>query len=516
MGPAAAAEGIAAVSLRQEPAGASRVAVVGGGLAGLAASVALARRGLRVELFEAMRHLGGRAGSFLDPQTGQQVDHCQHVAMGCCTNLAHFCRTTGIDDCFTRHRRLHFFGPDGRRSDFAAVGWLPAPLHLLPGLLRLKYLNWRERLGILRAMGRLARLRLAEDTRDTTVGDWLRAQGQTEQAIERFWSPVLLSALSETPDRASLAAARKVFLDGFLGARRAYEVEVPNLPLGEIYDRRLAEWLAANGVAVHLGARVRQIDGDAQSARQLVLADGTRRPFERFVVAVPWHKVRSVLSPAILDALPGLAGVEQIQPAAITAVHLWLDRPVTSLLHAVLVGRLSQWLFNHGRQPPLPAAGKKGISPISATRRPSSPSDAERKWDSSPFFHYYQVVISASHAVGGGDREQVAARVLDELKSLWPAARAATLLHHRIVTNPAAVFSVRPGLDALRPPQETPIRNLALAGDWTATGWPATMEGAVRSGYLAAEAVLRDLGLGQGVLVPDLPRATLARWLFGP
>ncbi len=244
-------------ALRRPP---SAVAVIGGGLAGLAAAVAATERGLRVELFEQARWLGGRAGSLVDSETGQRIDYCQHVAMGCCSGFLDFCRRTGIEDCFDRTSTLHFIGPAGTRHDFAPSRWLPAPLHLLPGLLRLSYLSLGERWGIVRTMRRLlqnanCKLQIAncklrapnpqspipnpssasphpgplpegEGTTGSslpegegTVGQWLRRQGQSERVIERFWSTVLVSALGETVDRASLAAAQKVFRDGFLAAR---------------------------------------------------------------------------------------------------------------------------------------------------------------------------------------------------------------------------------------------------------------------------------------------------------
>jgi squalene-associated FAD-dependent desaturase len=486
----------------------SRVAVIGGGLAGLAAAAALSRRGLDVELLEAQGHLGGRAGSFRDPHSGRWIDLCQHVAMGCCTNLADFCRRTGIADCFTRHRRLHFFGPDGRRCEFAASRLLPAPLHLVPGLLRLRFLSLGERLGILRTMGRLARLPAAAPADEVTVGQWLRQQGQSDRTVDQFWSVVLASALSETPDRASLDAARKVFVDGFLASRGAHEVLVPRVPLAEIYDRRLRAWMDVQGVAVRLGARVRQIDGDARGVREVVLADGSRRPCDACVVAVPWRRIRGLLAPAILVAIPSLENVEQIEPAAITAVHLWFDRAITRLPHAVLVGRLSQWLFNHG-QAEDSRPGRTSRLPRSV---PSPPAPLPQAGEGSSG-HYYQVVISAAHALAGRNREEIAGQVVAELKAVFPAAQDARVLQRRVVTNPAAVFSVRPGVEALRPAQATAVPNLALAGDWTATGWPATMESAVRSGYLAAEAILCALGRGERLLVPDLPRARLTRWL---
>ena len=469
-------------------AGAS-VAVVGGGLAGLAAAAAARQHGLAVALFEARPRLGGRARSFRDPQSGDWIDHGQHVAMGCCTNLADFCRRTGIAGAFHRHRRLHFIGPAGTRHDFSPARWLPAPLHLLPGLLGLRYLPLKDRLGIAAGIMRLASRAGKDPTDSLAVGPWLRRQKQSEQAITEFWSVVLVSALSETVDRASLCAARKVFLDGFLASAAAHELLIPGLPLSELFDCRVGAWLEAQGVEVHRGTRVRRIEGDHGRAQSLLMADGSRRTFDCFVAAVPWRRVGRLLAEPLLRAVPGLDQLDRILPAPITAVHLWLDRPLTPLPHAVLVGRLGQWLFNHGPRPLAQDAAQTG--------------------------HYGQVVISASHALKGQSREEIAGRVRADLEAIWPEARQARLLHSRVVTEPEAVFSIQPGLDGLRPPQQTPVANLVLAGDWTATGWPATMEGAVRSGYLAAGAILETLGIDRPALAPDLPRGWLARRVLG-
>lgn len=462
-----------------------RIAVVGGGLAGLAAAVALAERGCRVELFEARRRLGGRAASFYDAASGEWIDHCQHVGMGCCTNLLDFCHRTGLADFLRRDRVLYFFAPDGRMFPLSASRWLPAPLHLAPALLRMGYLSLPDRISIARAMLRLAR---SNADSSLTIGQWLREQGQSPQAIERFWSVVLVSALGEELDRASLSAARKVFVDGFLSHRAAYEIDVPRVSLGELYGDRLEQWFKEHGVSLCLGTPIEQIVGDSGRVHEIVLADGSRRPGRRpvdgVVAAVTWKRVRGLFDNALLAGLPELSGVDQIDAAPITGVHLWFDREITALPHAVLVGRLSQWLFNRGS---------------------TSPETAE---------HYYQVVISASRSLAGRERSAIVEEVVADLSSIWPAAREARLLRWRIVTEQNAVYSARPDMEPLRPPQQTSIANLALAGDWTRTGWPSTMEGAVRSGYLAAEAMLNSFGRYERIVAPPLKVSPLARFLL--
>lgn len=459
------------------------VVIVGGGLAGLAAAAALAERGCRVELYEARKKLGGRAASFRDPATGEFVDHCQHVGMACCTNLIDFCHRTGIADLFRRDRVLHFFAPDGRRFDVAATSWLPAPMHLLPSLLRLGYLSIGERIGVCRTMWKLARMPIDDDRE--AAGDWLRRQGQSSQAIERFWAPVLVSALGETVDRASLKYARKVFVDGFLSNREAYEVDVPTVSLGELYGARLEQFFRDRGVELHLEAPIRAIRTNDEGRCVVDLADGaTLRP-DAVIAAVTWRRAAELLVPEVRQTVAGSEHWSTFGSAPISGVHLWFDRELTDLPHAVLVGTLSQWLFSRVRKGPDDASG-----------------------------FYYQVVISAAYDVASLDKATLVERIIDELRQVFPAARQAKLVRSRVVTEQEAVFSIRPGLDAVRPSQATPVPSLFLAGDWTATGWPATMEGAVRSGYLAAEGVLKQLGRPQRLVVDDLLRAGLAQLFF--
>lgn len=464
-----------------------RVAIVGGGLAGLAAAVALSGSGLDVQLFEARRQLGGRAGSFHDDATGAMVDHCQHVSMACCTNFADFCKRVGIQGDFKRHTTLHFFAPDGRRFDLRASRWLPAPLHLAPSFLRMRFLSFRERLGVGIALLKLARLQPSQDPDGQTIGQWLRRNGQSENAIRRFWSVVLVSALGESLDRSSLSAARKVFVDGFLANRTAYHIEVPNVPLADLYSRT-ATWLRERGVSVNLAQPVASVDVDGDGKCKLGFADSSQEVFDYAVVAVPWRHlgtlVPDVLKPRLLD----FGTIGNIGSSPITAAHLWFDRQITELPHAVIVDRLSQWVFNHG------------------VRR--LPDHIEKQC------HEYQVVISASQSLAGRSKVEILEGVLDDLETVWPTTGATQLIHWQTVTQRHAVFSYSPGLDEVRPAQRTAIPNLFLAGDWTSTGWPSTMESAVRSGYLAAGEIFKARGTPQKLLVDDLPRNAASRLLI--
>mgnify|MGYP006283538617 CR=1 FL=1 len=303
------------------------------------------------------------------------------------------------------------------------------------------------------------------------------------QVIRLFWQPVLESALGESIDLVSVSAARKVAVDGFLANPSAADLHVPTEPLGVLFGDRLLEWLRGRGVRIETGSPVQGIE------REEGLVRGVDRPQGRIacdgaVVAVPWRAAARLVPDLVAEA------DERFAASPITAVHLWFDRQPIDLPHAVLVGRVSQWVFRSEA-----AAGAPGDG-------------------------YCQVVISASRGLLGGDRDRLVATVVGELREVFPAARTAALLASRVVTDPTAVLSVRPGVDAHRPLAATTVPNLVLAGDWTATGWPSTMEGAVRSGRLAAAALLPAVAPtgfagSRAPLTPDLPRGLLARLLFG-
>jgi squalene-associated FAD-dependent desaturase len=431
-----------------------RVVVIGAGLAGLAAASALAPQGFRVTLLESRPRLGGRASSFTDAATGQLVDACQHVSMGCCTQFAHFCRTIGIDHLLAAQHRLWFVTPDRRISPFFADP-LPAPLHLTRSFFFAHYLSFIEKAAI--AWGLLCLTREPADA-DGAFLVWLRHHAQPPRAIERFWNVVLVSALNEEPERIGLRYARKVLVDAFLSDRRGFEVQIPTVPLGKLYGDELHAWLDRHGVELRLGKGVRQLRLRERQVSAVDLISGEELTADWYVCAVPFDRLLGLL-PSPLEELPYFANLRRLETSPITSIHLWYDRPITDLPHAVLIDCVGQWLFARG--------------------------------ETAPGEHYFQVVVSASRAFRGLGHDEVQRRIIAELTKVFPAARSARLLRSRAVTEHAATFSVVPGVDRWRPVQGSPIQNLLVAGDWTATGWPATMEGAVRSGYLAAETLVQ-------------------------
>jgi squalene-associated FAD-dependent desaturase len=476
-----------------------RVVIVGGGLAGLAAAAALAPRGLAVTLLESRPRWGGRASSFVDHTTGEPIDNCQHVALGCCTNFLHFCRNVGIESAFRCEERLTFVGPEGDCSDLAATP-LPAPLHLFPAFARLRFLTWPEKWRMALGLRALARVDPAA-CGDETFLHWLQRHRQPPAVIERFWHVVLVSALSETLDRIDVGHARKVFVDSFLRNRHGWEVWLPTVPLDDLYETIVERGLTPQGATCRLQVGVRKIeDGgskvDDRRVGRVELRSGEKLEADQVILAVPQLVVRDMLPDAWRE-LPLFANLDRLETAPISSVHLWFDRPITDLRHATFVDRLSQWLFNR--------------SAIQSSRVGS----AHREPTSTENSHYYQIVISASRELAERSQAETIQTVVDELAAVWPVVREAKLIHSRLVTEHKAVVSMLPGVDCWRPSQQTPIENLHLAGDWTQTGWPGTMEGAVRSGYLAAESVLRRLGRPASLVQPDLPTALLSRILMG-
>ena len=437
----------------------SDVVIIGGGLAGLAAAAALGGEGCTVQVLEARPFLGGRATSYEigNGDEAEFIDNCQHILLRCCVNLLDFYRRLGVEQDIAFSREFTFIEPGGRRSTLRA-GMLPAPAHFAGSFRKLSFLDWGEKMALARAIHAIGRERHRADLDHISMQQWLEEKRQPKRVIERFWRQVLVSAINEELDRMAAAHGFQVFRLGFLARKDSYEMGVPAVPLARLYGSEA--WARIGNVEIRERAPVSQIVVEGGTARAVRAGEDEIRG-EYYISAVPFERVNGLTPELRVD-------VGAFEHSPITGIHLWFDRPVTDLPHATLLDRTIQWMFNkhEGR--------------------------------------YVQLVVSASRSLSEMPRAAVIEMALRELSEFFPAAREAKLEKAHVVKEIRATFSAAPGLEAHRPGNATAIPNLFLAGDWTKSGWPATMEGAVRSGYLAAEAVTRAMGKPRKFVMPDV------------
>ena len=458
-------------SILEWPTNGPRVAVIGAGLAGINASLHLARHGCKVTLLESKHRIGGRVGSFVDLESGQSVDYCQHVGMNCCSNLKQWIEDTDQSPYWTEQDSLHFVSSSGKRIH--VVAWpLPAPFHLSGLLFRWPQLQLLDRVRVGRGLLQLNRLKRNQGMSHSLAIDWLRANGQSEKCIRNFWATILVSALGEQVERVTLGAAHKVLIDGFAASRTAFHLLVPNRPLSELLDESVSSTLRSLGVDIRLAHSVSRIQLQPNATLELEYASECQRPSELFdaaICAVPWNKITECM-PSELAVVASPAS--SLQSSPITGIHTWWDRPWLNGPHAILVDRLCQWIF------PAPIGDGASMPRVGRTRE-----------------YYYQIVISASHALPRGDSASILQIVKKDLAEIFPESAVATMFRGKVVTDPNAVFSMAPGLDSSRlDTNACAERRIWLAGDWTQTEWPATMEGALRSGACAAQELLCRFG----------------------
>ncbi|MGH9511939.1 MAG: hydroxysqualene dehydroxylase HpnE [Terriglobales bacterium] len=466
------------------------VAIIGGGLAGLAAGCALVESGFRVTVFERRPYVGGRASSYQHPGTGEIVDNCQHVLLGCCTNLIAFYQRLGVQDKIRWYEQLTFLEPGGRASILRPSG-LPAPFHMTPAFLGADCLGLADKASLSYAMAMLTR-KTPKDSGKTFLS-WLREHHQTEQAIQRFWKPVLVSALNEELDCASIPSAAQVIRESFLNSAEAGRMGVPTVPLTELYGAA-GEYIQARGGEVRLRSAVESFEPQADSVK--LLAGGREMIFDYLIPATPFDALSKMLPPTPdTDSLR--SALKKFETSPITGIHLWFDREITELDHAVLLDRTIQWMFHKSK------LLQDGRGRPSLHRSDGSSAEADKS--------YVELVVSASKSLVDKSRAEIIELAVKELREFFPKAREASLIKSTVIKEVHATYSPQPGADDYRPRSTTAWPRIFLAGDWTATGWPATMEGAVRSGYSAAEHVARASGRPNKFLVADLPRAGLMK-----
>jgi squalene-associated FAD-dependent desaturase len=486
------------------------VNVIGGGLAGLSAAVALADSGVRVRLFEKRPHLGGRATSYLLPD-GSHIDNCQHVTLGCCTNLADFYRRVGSAGQIRYYDQLYFADARGARFTIAPSSLAP-PFHMMFSFLRFSALTWADKIAIGSAMMQIARTGgHPPGVEGTSMLDWLHRMKQTPAAIERFWRVVLVSALDEELARTDARYGIDVFWKAFLSNREGFRLGIPSVPLSELYDGCRAA-IEKRGGEVRTRATVRELRIEQGRMKSIIFDDGSEETADAFVMAVPQSAVLDIIDLALAASDGNFVGLQHLHDTPITGIHLWFDRHVMDEPFLTLLDHTVQWIFN------------KTLLYSNSLHAASSNRDADAKKVAvmpedgdvvvtNDGGQYLQLVISASYDLVSRSRQEIVEMCVRELQDVLPATRDAKLVKFTVIKEVAATFSPEPGSDQYRPGPCCSVENLFLAGDWTRTGWPATMEGAVRSGYIAAEAILSSAGKPNKFVQPDLPAQGLcARW----
>jgi squalene-associated FAD-dependent desaturase len=494
------------------------VAIAGGGLAGLAAACALSDLGFRVSIFEKRPFLGGRASSYEHPGTGEVVDNCQHVLFRLCTNLIEFYERIGVADQIRWFDRMNFIEPSGRVSVMKSSS-LPAPMHTAPSFWNFSFLSAADKLSISRALIPIT-LRELRDT-GQSFQQWLDAHHQSATAVARFWRPILVSALSEELDRISISAAAQVIRES-MKSPAARQMGVPMIPLTDLYNAA-GEYVRARGGVLEFRCPVDSFSAGSEKV-QLDLRNRVDESstYDYLVLALPFDALERVL-PSAPESLPLREKISQFENSPITGIHLWFDREISDLDHAVLLDRTIQWMFHKSRLQPMRSQNEKVLANVSAGARVTSEREghefsrasnaAEENRASAPERgSYIELVVSSSKSLIEKSRSEIVELALGEVREFFPAARDAKLVKSTVIKELNATYSPRPGIDAHRPPAVTAWPRVFLAGDWTATGWPATMEGAVRSGYIAAEALARAAGMKEVRFIsPDLPPAGLMR-----
>ena len=436
-----------------------RVVIIGGGFSGLAAGVELSERGITVTLLERRNHLGGRAYSFTDAKTGDTVDNGQHLFMGCYTNTIDFLTRIGCLNKLKFQERTQVDFLDAEKGfDRFECPQLPAPLHVLAGLFRMKGLTLGDKLRVLN----LRRILTSKSNGNQalTVTELLKKLHQSKRINERFWHPMVVATLNESPDVASSKMLVKVLQEAFGAGREASAMGISSVGLSDLYVDGASHFITEHGSEIRTLATVNRFIVEDEKVVALELKNGERLGADYFISAVPPSALLQMLDEDLRKK--HFNYLEKLKAAPIVSINLWFDKSIIDRKFVGLIGTQVQWLFNKDK--------------ISASSKNSN---------------HLALIISAAHDYVDWTKEQLVELALKELHQLIPESRHAKLLHSTIVKEREATISHTIESDTIRPDVRTPIDNLLLAGDWTNTGLPATIESAVLSGYTAAKVISR-------------------------
>jgi squalene-associated FAD-dependent desaturase len=442
------------------------VVIIGGGLSGLTAAVDLSSRGLKILLLEQRRHLGGRAYSFVDETTGDVVDNGQHLMMGCYHETRAFLQTLGSDHLATLQKNLHIDFLHPVRGPVALhCPSLPAPFNVLAGLLKLSSLALSDRLRLM-IVGKEILSTSASKERvleSMTVEEWLTSLGQSHEARKYLWDVIAIGTLNDDPKTVSALLFFRVLRAAFMGRAENSSLLIPRAGLSDLFAHPASKFIRSHGGAIRLGCNVSGINLDKRVVRSIRCSDGTSVTGRMYICSIPYF------------ALSGLSGIkgefpllERFESSPIVTMNLWLDAMVVQQDLVALLDSRVQWIFNKTN--------------LLGTDR----SKADQ---------YLSLVISGAGEYVNKQKNDLVKLAKNDLDALFPKARKANVLHSVVIKEKRATFSPKPGVESLRPFANTQFENLFLAGDWTKTGYPATIEGAVMSGRKAAREAERALGL---------------------
>ena len=427
----------------------------------MAAACELADRGHPVVLMEKRPFLGGRAFSFPEPDTGQEIDNGQHVFLGCCVAYMDFLEKLGVIENTHIPPRLEVpvLGYGGRRGVLRSVN-LPAPLHLLPTLLRYPHLSLVEKLRVLYGGLRIHltnRRNGQGSAADETFAAWLKRHRQTDSAIDRFWNLIILPTLNDDISEVSADMGLMVFQEGVLKSKASAAIGYARVGLTELVSAATRTYLKARGGEVLLGTAARQISVEGGRVCGVQTTNGAVTG-DWYVSALASYDLEAMLPQSLADG-DFFSRARGLSYSPIIDVHIWYDRPVMDETFAGFLDSPLQWVFNKTRM----------------------------RGDEDGTGQYICISLSGAWRYADMPKQEIREMFLDEMARVFPKAKDASVERLLVVKQPQATFRSIPGVEAHRLPSATPLSNLFLAGEWVDTGWPGTMEGAVRSGRTAAQ-----------------------------
>lgn len=456
------------------------IIIIGGGLSGLSAAVELCARGHRTLVLEQHRHSGGRTYSFIDAATGDSIDNGQHLMMGCYHATRRYMRIIGTEylTFLQPSLRIGFLHPS-KSSLRLACPPLRAPLHLLGGLMRFKGVPLKNRLEMLIAAKRLFYTSLSKEQEldKLNVEEWLIKLGQSDLSRKFLWDVITIGALNNHPKNVSALMLFRVLRAAFLGKREHSSLLLPHAGLSDVLVNPAVEFIRRNGGEVLLGTEVSKVHFEDEKIISVSTQDGKEFRAQVFLSAVPWFGFERMLSnggirPELTVKTPSgeLYDPDQFKASPIISIQLWFDRIIMEEEFAALIDTRVQWVFNKSWK----------------FRRHVGREAVKQQKEKG---QHLSLVISDAQEFIEMSKEELIAIAMEDLRRVLPKAKNANIVYSVVIKEKRATFSPSPGLEAMRPLPETTFSNLFLAGDWTNTGFPATIEGAVLSGEKAAELI---------------------------